>query len=155
MESFLTFQLATTITWLWRWLSHRLSKPQSPTTVLLRTPTTQMIIFNQDFVFRPFVFEFGQRVNHVVSYESCYTSHQMRWQVFFSFHRENGLLEDEYVLRLADYRDNSASLQNTPANSAHNHGQTMSNVCRGYRSYEPQRRERKTRKIHSISCNLN
>ena len=30
-----------------RWLPHRLSKRQSPTTVLLRTPITQMIFFNQ------------------------------------------------------------------------------------------------------------
>ena len=35
------------VTWLWRWLPHRLSKCQSPTTVLHRTPITQMIIFNQ------------------------------------------------------------------------------------------------------------
>ena len=34
-------------TWLWRWLRHRLSKRQSLTTVLLRTPITQMIFFNQ------------------------------------------------------------------------------------------------------------
>jgi len=46
------FSLAKTITWLWRWLSHSLSKTQSPTTVLLSTPITQMIIFNQDFVFK-------------------------------------------------------------------------------------------------------
>ena len=32
---------------LWRWLPHRLSKRQSLTTVLLRTPITQMIFFNQ------------------------------------------------------------------------------------------------------------
>ena len=36
-----------TSTWLWRWLPHRLSKRQSLTTVLLRTPITQMIFFNQ------------------------------------------------------------------------------------------------------------
>ena len=34
-------------TWLWRWLPHRLSKRQSLTTVLLWTPITQMIFFNQ------------------------------------------------------------------------------------------------------------
>ena len=33
--------------WLWKWLPHRLSKRQSLTTVLLRTPITQMILFNQ------------------------------------------------------------------------------------------------------------
>ena len=33
--------------WLWRWLPHRLSKRESLTTVLLRTPITQMILFNQ------------------------------------------------------------------------------------------------------------
>ena len=32
---------------LWRWLPHRLSKRQLLTTVLLRTPITQMIFFNQ------------------------------------------------------------------------------------------------------------
>ena len=36
----LNFQLTKIITWLWRWLQHRLSKSQSPTTVLLRTPIT-------------------------------------------------------------------------------------------------------------------
>ena len=44
------FELSTltnTTTWLWRWLPHRLSKRQSITTVLLRTPVTQMIFFNQ------------------------------------------------------------------------------------------------------------
>jgi len=35
------------VTWLWRWLPHRLLKRQSLTTVLLRTPITQMIFFNQ------------------------------------------------------------------------------------------------------------
>ena len=35
------------VTWLWRWLPHRLSKLQSLTTVLLMTPITQMIFFNQ------------------------------------------------------------------------------------------------------------
>ena len=34
------------IDWLWRWLPHR-SKRQSPTTVLLRTPVTQMIFLNR------------------------------------------------------------------------------------------------------------
>ena len=42
------FEFSTnTTTWLWRWLPHRLSKRQSITTVLLRTPITQMIFFNQ------------------------------------------------------------------------------------------------------------
>ena len=41
------FRVKWSITWLWRWLPHRLSKCQSPTTVLLRTPVTQMITFNQ------------------------------------------------------------------------------------------------------------
>ena len=45
---FLNFQLSNTTTWLWSWLPHRLSKCQSLTTVLLRTPITQMIFFNQD-----------------------------------------------------------------------------------------------------------
>ena len=44
---FLNFQLTNTTTWLWRWLPHRLSKRQSLTTVLLRTPITQKIFFNQ------------------------------------------------------------------------------------------------------------
>ena len=44
---FLNFQLTNTTTWLWRRLPHRLSKRQSITTVLLRTPITQMIFFNQ------------------------------------------------------------------------------------------------------------
>ena len=44
---FLNFQPTKTITWLWRWLPHRLSKRQSLTTVLLRTPITHMIFFNQ------------------------------------------------------------------------------------------------------------
>ena len=44
---FLNFQLTNTNTWLWRWLPHRLSKRQSLTTVLLRTPITQMIFFNE------------------------------------------------------------------------------------------------------------
>ena len=44
---FLNFQLINTTTWLWRWLPHRLSKRQSLTRVLLRTPITQMIFFNQ------------------------------------------------------------------------------------------------------------
>ena len=43
---FLSFQLTTTITSLWRWLLHRLLKRQSQTTVLLKTPITQMIFFN-------------------------------------------------------------------------------------------------------------
>ena len=43
---FLNFQLTNTTTWLWGWLLHRLSKCQSLTTVLLRTPITQMIFFN-------------------------------------------------------------------------------------------------------------
>ena len=34
-------------TFLWRWLSHRLSKHQLQTTVLLRTPVIQKIIFKQ------------------------------------------------------------------------------------------------------------
>ena len=33
--------------WLWRWLPYRLSKRHSLTTVLLRTPVTQKIFFNQ------------------------------------------------------------------------------------------------------------
>ena len=35
-----------------RWLSNRLSKRQLQTTVLLRTPTTQMIFFNQGMLLR-------------------------------------------------------------------------------------------------------
>ena len=35
------------VKWLWGWHPHRLSKRQSLTTVLLRTPITQMIFFNQ------------------------------------------------------------------------------------------------------------
>ena len=42
-----TIILVIGITWLWRWLPHRLSKHQSQTTVLLRAPVTKMIIFNQ------------------------------------------------------------------------------------------------------------
>ena len=38
--------LRSQVTWFWRWLPHRLSKGQSPATVLLRTQVTQMIIFN-------------------------------------------------------------------------------------------------------------
>ena len=34
-------------TWLWRWLPHRLSKLPLPTTVLVKPPVNQMIIFNQ------------------------------------------------------------------------------------------------------------
>ena len=37
----------SSIFWLWRWFPHRLSKRQSLTTVLLRTPITQVIFFNQ------------------------------------------------------------------------------------------------------------
>ena len=44
---FLNFRLTNTITWLWRWLPYSLSKCQSQTTVLLRTPITQMIFFNK------------------------------------------------------------------------------------------------------------
>ena len=40
-------QLAQKPSWLWRWLPLRLSKRQSLTTVLLRTPIPQMISFNQ------------------------------------------------------------------------------------------------------------
>ena len=36
-----------TISWLWRWLPHRLSKRQSQKGVLFRAPLTQMIFFNQ------------------------------------------------------------------------------------------------------------
>ena len=46
----LNFQLTNSTTWLWRHRhrsAHRLSKRQSLTTVLLRTPITQMIFFNQ------------------------------------------------------------------------------------------------------------
>ena len=46
-HGFWIFNWLKTITWLWRWLPHRLSKRQSQTTVLLRTSVTQMIIFNQ------------------------------------------------------------------------------------------------------------
>jgi len=42
----LSDKMTKTTTWLWRWLPHRLSKRQSLTTVLLRTPVTQMILFN-------------------------------------------------------------------------------------------------------------
>ena len=48
---FLNFQLTNTTTWLWRWLPHKLSKRQSLTTVLLRTPTTQKTFFNQGMLF--------------------------------------------------------------------------------------------------------
>ena len=44
---FLNFRLTETITWLRTWLPHKLSKRQSQTTVVLSTPTTQMIFFNQ------------------------------------------------------------------------------------------------------------
>ena len=43
----LNFQLTKTTTWLWISFPHRLSKRQSPTTVLFRTTITQMIFFNQ------------------------------------------------------------------------------------------------------------
>ena len=44
----LTFQQPVAKTsWLWRWPLHGLSKRQSPATVLLRIPVTQMIFFNQ------------------------------------------------------------------------------------------------------------
>ena len=49
IPSCLNFQLTKTNTWLWRWLPRRLLKHQSLTTVLLRTPITQMIIFNQGY----------------------------------------------------------------------------------------------------------
>ena len=48
---FWNFQLTNTTTWLWRWLPHRLSKRQSLTTVVLRTPITQIIFFNHGTVF--------------------------------------------------------------------------------------------------------
>ena len=51
------FQLTKTITWLWRWLLHFLSKCQSQTTVLIRTPITQMIFFQSRYFtpeFKPF-----------------------------------------------------------------------------------------------------
>ena len=38
--------LRTTLPWLWRWLPDRLSKRQSLTTVLRRTPISQMRFFN-------------------------------------------------------------------------------------------------------------
>ena len=44
---FWIFKWLKAITWLWRWLPHRLSKHQLPTTVLLKTPAVQMIIFYQ------------------------------------------------------------------------------------------------------------
>ena len=50
-QGFLIFNWLKSITWLWRWLPHGLSIRQSPTTVLLRTPVTQMIIFNQSLRF--------------------------------------------------------------------------------------------------------
>ena len=50
-KPFLNFQLTNTTTWLWIWLPHRLSKLQSLTTVLLRTPVTQMIFFNHGIQF--------------------------------------------------------------------------------------------------------
>ena len=47
-SGFLNFQLTKAITnWLWRWLPRQLLKRQSPITALLKTPVTQMIIFNQ------------------------------------------------------------------------------------------------------------
>ena len=48
---------SSTTTWLWRWLAQRLSKRQSITTVLLRTPITQMIFFQSRYAtpgFKPF-----------------------------------------------------------------------------------------------------
>ena len=47
---FLNFRLTEAITWLWRWLPHRLSKCHSQITVLLRTPITQMIFSYQGTV---------------------------------------------------------------------------------------------------------
>ena len=41
------FQLSKTVSCLWRWLPHRLSKRQSQTTVLLRISITQIICFTQ------------------------------------------------------------------------------------------------------------
>ena len=38
----LTKKVNVKVTWLWRWLPQRLSKCQSPTTVLFRTPVTQV-----------------------------------------------------------------------------------------------------------------
>mgnify|MGYP006896135652 FL=1 len=83
MESFLTFQLAKTITSLWRWLSHRLSKPQSPTTVLLRTQITQMIIFNQDFVSLLFL-SLGNE--SITLYLTRAVTPLIKWDDRFTFH---------------------------------------------------------------------
>ena len=41
------FRVTCGVTWLWRRLPQRLSKRQSLTTVLLRTPITQIFVFNQ------------------------------------------------------------------------------------------------------------
>jgi len=46
-KAFFNFQLTLTITRLRRWPPHRPPKHQSPKTVFLRTPITQMISFNQ------------------------------------------------------------------------------------------------------------
>ena len=65
---FLNFQLTNTTTWLWRWLPHRLSKCQSLTTVLLRTPTTQMIFFNQGMLLlssNHFLNNFHASISHI------------------------------------------------------------------------------------------
>lgn len=49
------------VTWLWTWPPHRLSKLQSQTAVLFRTPITKMIFFNQGMSvtprFKPFSYE--------------------------------------------------------------------------------------------------
>ena len=59
--------------WLWRRLSHRLSKRQSLTTVLLRTPITQMIFFNQGMLLLGSN-HFLILVNHVQQSQSVNTS---------------------------------------------------------------------------------
>ena len=54
---------------LWRWLPHRLSKRQSPTTFLLKTPTTQTIIIFQSRYVTPGCKPFSylcENCNHVL-----------------------------------------------------------------------------------------
>ena len=63
---FLNFQLTNTTTWLWRWLLHRLLKHQSLTTVLLRTPISQMIFFTKGMLL------LGS--NHFLIYLQCNNS---------------------------------------------------------------------------------
>ena len=81
----------------WRWLPQRVSKRQSPKTFLLRTPFTQMIIFNQGHGVSVFSI-----VPITISYFLCWFTAQLTLAIsltFTSYYISNDL-DFPYLFRL-------------------------------------------------------